>query len=44
MEKEKEQIKIQVNTFNWGPCIIKLKIEDEYKKLFLEEAKNNSED
>ena len=35
---------IPVTTFNWGPCIIKLKMEDEYKKLFLEEAKNNSED
>ena len=36
--------KIAVTTFNWGPCIIKLKMEDEYKKLFLEEAKNNTED
>ena len=35
--------KIAVTTFNWGPCIIKLKMEDEYKKLFLEEAKNNTE-
>ena len=22
---------IPVTTFNWGPCIIKLKMEDEYK-------------
>jgi len=35
---------IPVTTFNWGPCIIRLKMEDEYKKLFLEEAKNNTED
>ena len=25
---EKEQIKISVNTFNWGPCVIKVKIRD----------------
>ena len=35
---------IPVTTFNWGPCIIRLKMEDEYKKLFLEEAKKNKED
>tara|TARA_Y100000592_G_C5392954_1_gene279183 strand:- start:137 stop:808 length:672 start_codon:yes stop_codon:yes gene_type:complete len=35
---------IPVMTFNWGPCVTKLKIEDEYKKLFLEESKNNTED
>ena len=39
---DKKQIAVQ--TFNWGPCIIKLKMEDEYKKMFLEEAKNNTED
>ena len=35
---------IPVTTFNWGPCLIKLKIEEEYRKLFLEESKNNTED
>tara|TARA_R100000773_G_C4189027_1_gene95616 strand:+ start:42 stop:704 length:663 start_codon:yes stop_codon:yes gene_type:complete len=39
---DKKQIPVQ--TYNWGPCVIKFKIEDEYKKLFLEEAKNNTED
>jgi len=39
-----ENKKIPVTTFNWGPCIIRLKMEDEYKKLFLEEAKKNKED
>ena len=24
---------IPVSTFNWGPCVIKLKIEDEFKKF-----------
>ena len=35
---------IPVTTYNWGPCLIKLKIEEEYRKLFLEESKNNTED
>ena len=30
---------IPVSTFNWGPCVIKLKIEDQFKKLLLEECK-----
>jgi len=29
---------IQVSTLNWGPCVIKLKITDEFKKLLLEEG------
>ena len=35
---------ISVSTFNWGPCMIKLKIEPEFKKLLLDEAKLNTED
>ena len=35
---------IPVSTFNWGPCVIKLKIEDSFKKLLIDEAKNNTED
>jgi len=37
-----EQIPISI--FNWGPCVVKLKIKDEFKKLLLDEAKNNEED
>ena len=37
-----EQIPISI--FNWGPCVIKLKIKDEFKKLLLDEAKNNTLD
>ena len=46
MEKEKNitNKQIPVTTFNWGPCVIRLKMEDEYKKLFLEESKNNTQD
>ena len=37
-----EQIPISI--FNWGPCVVKLKIKDEFKKLLLNEAKNNTQD
>ena len=37
-----EQIPISI--FNWGPCVVKLKIKDEFKKLLLDEAKNNTDD
>ena len=37
-----EQIPISI--FNWGPCVVKLKIKDEFKKLLLDEAKNNTLD
>ena len=30
--------KINVGMFNWGPCIIKLKIHDDCKKILLEEG------
>ena len=39
-----EKKQIAVTTFNWGPCVIKLKMEDEYKKLFLKEAEKNKQD
>ena len=35
---------IMVTTFNWGPCVIKLKITDEFKKLLLKEGKKNKLD
>tara|TARA_Y100000114_G_scaffold153837_1_gene174633 strand:+ start:260 stop:916 length:657 start_codon:yes stop_codon:yes gene_type:complete len=37
-----EQIPISI--FNWGPCVVKLQIKDEFKKLLLEEAKGNTQD
>ena len=42
MIDDKKQIPVQ--TFNWGPCVIKFKMEEEHKKLFLEESKNNTDD
>ena len=39
-----EKVKITVNTYNWGPCLIKLKIQDDFKKVLLDEAKKTKED
>jgi len=35
---------VQVKRYNWGPCVIKFKIKDDFKKLLLDEAKNNKDD
>ena len=40
----KDKTMIQVKTFNWGPCLIHLKIQDDFKKALIEEAKKNEED
>ncbi len=37
-----EQIPISI--FNWGPCVVKLKIKEEFKKLLLDEGKKCTED
>ena len=39
-----DQEKVNVYTLNWGPCIIKLKVIDEFKKLLLKEAKTDTID
>ena len=39
-----EKVKITVNTFNWGPCVVKLRIQDDFKKVLLDEAKKTEED
>ena len=36
--------KINVSVFNWGPCVIKLKMMDDSKKLLLDEGKKNKID
>ena len=41
---EKKQIAIQYNLFRWGPCLVKLKIEDHIKELFLKEAEASKVD
>ena len=45
MEKDKkESIKISVNTFNWGPCVTRFKIQDDFRKVLLDEARKSEED
>ena len=34
---------IQVQTCNWGPCVIKIKIRDDFKQLLLDEGKKSSD-
>ena len=36
--KNNEQQAIQYNLFRWGPCLVKLKISEENRKLFLSEG------
>tara|TARA_R100001086_G_C11837799_1_gene258308 strand:+ start:442 stop:1143 length:702 start_codon:yes stop_codon:yes gene_type:complete len=36
--------KLQVQTYNWGPCVIRFKITEKFKKLLLEEAKEATKD
>ena len=43
MEKEKTE-QIRVDTYNWGPCVTKLKILDNFKELLLTEAKKSKKD
>ena len=39
---DKKKINIQI--FNWGPCVVRMKINDPFKKLLLDEAKKNKQD
>ena len=39
-----DEKKINVSVFNWGPCVIKLKIVDEFKKLLIDEGKKTTKD
>ena len=41
---DKDKIKIAVNTMNWGPCVVKLKILDDFRKVLLDEAKKTELD
>jgi len=42
MTDQKQKINIQM--FNWGPCVIRLKISNDFKKLLLEEGEKNKLD
>ena len=43
-KKKETNPQIEVRTFNWGPCVIKLKIQDDFKKVLLSEIKKSKED
>ena len=36
--------KVGIQIFNWGPCVVRMKISDDFKNLLLSEAKNNKLD
>ena len=40
--KKETNPQIEVRTFNWGPCVIKLKIQDDFKKVLLDEIKKSA--
>ena len=42
MTDKKQQV--EVHTYNWCPCLIKVKILDEFRKILLEEAKKTEID
>ena len=44
MSKDEKNPQIEVRTFNWGPCVIKLKIQDDFKKVLLSEIKKSKEE
>ena len=39
-----EKKTVEVQTFNWGPCVIKIKTEENFKKILADEALKNEQD
>ena len=39
-----KKTQIEVHTYNWGPCLIKVNILDEFRQILLEEAKKTEID
>jgi hypothetical protein len=44
MPDKKENQQIQVNTMNWGPCVVHLKVLDNFKNILLDEIKKSKDD
>ena len=44
MDERRMTEKVNIQIFNWGPCVVRMKITDEFKNLLLSEAKNNKID
>tara|TARA_Y100000114_G_scaffold148650_1_gene161970 strand:- start:39 stop:731 length:693 start_codon:yes stop_codon:yes gene_type:complete len=40
----KTEEQITVTTYNWGPCVVRLNIKNDFKKILLDEAKKNELD
>ena len=33
--------RVQIDMFNWGPCVVRLRINEDFQNKLLEEAKGN---
>ncbi len=44
MAKDQTKNRIAISMFNWGPCVIRLKINEEFQNKLIDEAKQNKED
>ena len=44
MEQDMAKEKIKVGMFNWGPCVVRMKISEEFRKLLLTEGEKNKLD
>jgi hypothetical protein len=42
--KKEDKVKIEVNTMNWGPCVVRMKILDDFRQILLDEARNTEID
>ena len=38
IKNESQQINIPIHIFNWGPCIVRFKISDQFREALLKEA------
>ena len=43
MTKE-NKTKVNIQIFNWGPCVVRMKISDEFKNLLLKEGEKSKID
>ena len=41
-EQDMAKEKIKVDMFNWGPCVVRMKISEEFRKLLLTEGRRIS--
>ena len=43
-EQDMAKEKVTVDMFNWGPCVVRMTISEEFRKLLLDEARKNKDD